>query len=46
MPEDTFTTSEAARKLGVAPSTLRYWESEMGNSIKIKRDNNGYRQYT
>ncbi|MFW6409880.1 MAG: MerR family transcriptional regulator [Halanaerobiales bacterium] len=46
MTDKTFTTSEAAKKLGVAPSTLRYWESEMGNSIKIQRDDNGYRQYT
>ena len=46
MSKNTFTTSEAAKKLGVAPSTLRYWESEMENTIIIDRNNNGYRQYT
>ncbi|MFW5979888.1 MAG: MerR family transcriptional regulator [Halanaerobiales bacterium] len=39
------TTSEAARELGVAPSTLRYWESELGNNLRIPRNKNGYRQY-
>lgn len=42
----TYTTSKAAERLGVAASTLRYWESELGNHLKIERDNNGYRQYT
>ncbi|MFW5998284.1 MAG: MerR family transcriptional regulator [bacterium] len=46
MEEKTFTTSKAAEKLGVAPSTLRYWESELENFINISRDENGYRQYT
>jgi len=45
MPETPFTTSEAAKIIGVAPSTLRYWESELGNFIKIERDKNDYRQY-
>lgn len=44
--ENFFTTSEAADILGVAPSTLRYWESELGNHIRIPRDKNGYRQFT
>ncbi len=43
--KQTFSTSQAAKKLGVAPSTLRYWESELNNIIKISRDNNGYRKY-
>lgn len=46
MEEKTYTTSRAAEKLGVAPSTLRYWESELSNYINIPRDENGYRQYT
>lgn len=46
MSEEKYTTSEAAKKLGVAPSTLRYWESELGNNLRIERNENGYRQYT
>ncbi len=46
MNSKTLTTSEAAKLVGVAPSTLRYWESELANHIKIERDENGYRQYT
>ena len=46
MNENIYTTSEAAEKLGVAPSTLRYWEKELSNYITIQRDENGYRQYT
>ena len=46
MSNQTFTTSKAAEKLGVAPSTLRYWESELSNIVQINRDENGYRQYT
>lgn len=41
-----YTTSEAAKLLNVAASTLRYWESELGNVLKIDRNENGYRQYT
>jgi DNA-binding transcriptional MerR regulator len=44
--QESYTTSEAAKQLGVAPSTLRYWESELSNLIKIPRNDNGYRQYT
>ncbi|MFW6014863.1 MAG: MerR family transcriptional regulator [Halanaerobiales bacterium] len=44
--KNKYTTSEAAKRLGVAPSTLRYWESELNNIIKIKRNSNGYRQYS
>jgi len=43
--KETYTTSEAAKLIGVAPSTLRYWESELANHINITRDANGYRQY-
>src|SRR6056297_2586680 len=43
--EEFYTTSEAAKLIGVAPSTLRYWESELANHINITRDTNGYRQY-
>lgn len=46
MDKKSYTTSEAAKLLNVAPSTLRYWESELGNFIKIPRDENGYRQYS
>ena len=46
MEKEHFSTSEAAKKLGVAPSTLRYWESELGNNLRINRNENGYRQYT
>ena len=46
MEKEHFSTSEAAKKLGVAPSTLRYWESELGNNLRIDRNENGYRQYT
>jgi len=42
----TYTTSEAAKLIGVAPSTLRYWESELANHINIERDKNEYRQYS
>jgi len=42
----TYTTSEAAKLIGVAPSTLRYWESELANHINIQRDKNEYRQYS
>lgn len=41
-----YTTSEAAQILNVAPSTLRYWESELGNYLNIVRNENGYRQYS
>ncbi len=44
--KETYTTSEAAQLIGVAPSTLRYWESELANHINIQRDKNEYRQYT
>ncbi|MGM0411611.1 MAG: MerR family transcriptional regulator [Bacillota bacterium] len=44
--KNNYSTSEAAKLLGVAPSTLRYWESELGNSLRIKRNENGYRQYS
>lgn len=40
-----YTTSEAAKIINVAPSTLRYWESELGNILNIERNENGYRQY-
>ena len=43
---ETYTTSEAAKILNVAPSTLRYWESEFGNILNIQRNENGYRQYS
>ena len=46
MEKNNYTTSEAAKILGVAPSTLRYWEKELSNNIKIERNENGYRQYT
>lgn len=46
MGDKTYTTSQAAENLGVAPSTLRYWESELGNIVKIERNKNGYRKYT
>lgn len=46
MDQKTYTTSEAAKILNVAASTLRYWETELGNFLKIPRDKNGYRQYT
>lgn len=45
MSIEYYTTSEAAKLLNVAPSTLRYWESELGNVLKIERNENGYRQY-
>ncbi len=43
---EKYTTSEAAKILNVAPSTLRYWESELGNILNISRNENGYRQYS
>ena len=43
---ETYTTAEAAKILNVAPSTLRYWESEFGNILNIQRNENGYRQYS
>jgi len=43
--EKKYTTSEAAKIISVAPSTLRYWESELSNHLNIKRNENGYRQY-
>jgi len=43
---EKYTTSEAAKILNVAPSTLRYWESELGNILNIARNENGYRQYS
>ncbi len=43
---DKKTTSKAAEELNVAPSTLRYWESELSNVINISRDENGYRRYS
>ncbi|ACL69848.1 MerR family transcriptional regulator [Halothermothrix orenii] len=46
MEKKDYTTSEAAEILNVAPSTLRYWESELGNYLKIPRDKNGYRKFT
>jgi len=46
MVKENYTTSEAAKVLNVAPSTLRYWESELGNFIKIPRNDNDYRQYS
>src|SRR5690554_3304608 len=46
MSIEYYTTSEAAKLLNVAASTLRYWESELGNVLKIGRNENGYRQYT
>jgi len=46
MEQSVYTTSEAAEKLDVAPSTLRYWEKELSNYISIDRNNNGYRQFT
>lgn len=46
MGKENYTTSEAAKILNVAPSTLRYWESELGNHLQIDRNNNGYRQYS
>jgi DNA-binding transcriptional MerR regulator len=46
MTKENHTTSEAAKILNVAPSTLRYWESELGNFIKIPRNDNDYRQYS
>ncbi|MFW6281495.1 MAG: MerR family transcriptional regulator [bacterium] len=45
MESEKYTTSEAAKILNVAPSTLRYWESELGNILNIERNENGYRQY-
>lgn len=46
MDKKNYTTSEAAHALNLAPSTLRYWESELGNILNIPRNENGYRQYT
>ncbi|MTI61147.1 MerR family transcriptional regulator [Iocasia frigidifontis] len=46
MDKERYTTSEAASILNVAPSTLRYWESELENFLDIPRNDNGYRQYT
>ncbi len=46
MGTEKYTTSEAAKILNVAPSTLRYWESELGNILNIARNENGYRQYS
>lgn len=43
---EMYSTSEAAKILNVAPSTLRYWESEFGNILNIQRNENGYRQYS
>lgn len=43
---EKYTTSEAAKLLNVAPSTLRYWESELGNVLNVERNENGYRQYS
>ncbi|MFW6287378.1 MAG: MerR family transcriptional regulator [bacterium] len=43
---EKYTTSEAAKLLNLAPSTLRYWESELGNVLNIERNENGYRQYS
>ncbi len=45
MEQEQYTTSEAARVLNVAPSTLRYWESELNNYLQVPRNENGYRQY-
>ncbi|MFW6281522.1 MAG: MerR family transcriptional regulator [bacterium] len=46
MSNEKYTTSEAAKILNLAPSTLRYWESELANILNIKRNENGYRQYS
>ncbi|MFW6016335.1 MAG: MerR family transcriptional regulator [bacterium] len=46
MCNEKYTTSEAAKILNLAPSTLRYWESELANILTIKRNENGYRQYS
>lgn len=46
MEKEKYTTSEAADKLEVAPSTLRYWEKELSNYINISRNEHGHRQYT
>ncbi|MEJ6950573.1 MerR family transcriptional regulator [Natronospora cellulosivora (SeqCode)] len=46
MSTEKYTTSEAAKILNLAPSTLRYWESELSNILNIQRNENGYRQYS
>jgi molybdopterin-binding protein len=44
MPKQTFTTSEAARELGISVDTLRRWDRE--GRIHTKRDSSNHRVIT
>lgn len=45
MPEDTYSTVEAAEKLGISKSTILRWFKK-GLIEEVRRDRNGWRVFT
>lgn len=45
MPAETYSTEEAANKLGISKSTLLRWFKQ-GRIEEVRRDRNGWRVFT
>lgn len=45
MPAETYSTEEAASKLGISKSTLLRWFKQ-GRIEEVRRDRNGWRVFT